>query len=82
MSLEEVVRLKHSYRMLLADRVKPDLLAAVKADEPGRRGRGARRRSCGGGTIPPRPGSRGAMLFEIWFQRYAQGRQGRRRLCP
>src|SRR5262249_22817638 len=29
LTLEDVVRLKHSYRMLLADRVKPDLLAAL-----------------------------------------------------
>ncbi len=34
LSLEDVVRLKHSYRMLLADRVKADLIAAVKAKEP------------------------------------------------
>ena len=33
MSLEDVVRLKHSYRMLLADRVKSDLIAAVKSKE-------------------------------------------------
>jgi len=29
-SLEDVIRTKHSYRMLLADRVKKDLVAAVK----------------------------------------------------
>jgi acyl-homoserine-lactone acylase len=33
-SLEDVVRLKHSYRMLLADRVKNDLIAAVKVTNP------------------------------------------------
>ena len=31
LSLEDVVRLKHSDRMLLADRVKGDLIAAVLA---------------------------------------------------
>jgi acyl-homoserine-lactone acylase len=41
LSLEEVVRLKHSYRMLLADRVKTDLIAAVKSKEPA--GDGSRR---------------------------------------
>ena len=33
-SLEDVWRLKHNYRMLLADRVKTDLIAAVKATNP------------------------------------------------
>jgi acyl-homoserine-lactone acylase len=33
-SLEDVIKLKHSYRMLLADRVKNDLVAAVKATNP------------------------------------------------
>jgi acyl-homoserine-lactone acylase len=34
MSLEEVITLKHSYRMLLADRVLGDLIAAVRANHP------------------------------------------------
>lgn len=33
-SLEDVVKLKHSYRALLADRVKDDLLAAVRSTNP------------------------------------------------
>ncbi|HEV2903905.1 MAG TPA: penicillin acylase family protein, partial [Pyrinomonadaceae bacterium] len=33
-SLEDVWRLKHNYRMLLADRVKADLIAAVKSKAP------------------------------------------------
>jgi acyl-homoserine-lactone acylase len=73
-SLEDVIRLKHSYRMLLADRVKPDLVSAVKATKPG-------------GDVAAAlaliqrwdntaaPDSRGAMLFEIWYQRYSQGHQ-------
>jgi acyl-homoserine-lactone acylase len=73
-SLEDVIRLKHSYRMLLADRVKPDLVTAVKATKPG-------------GDVAAAlaliqrwdntaaPDSRGAMLFEIWYQRYSQGQQ-------
>jgi acyl-homoserine-lactone acylase len=73
LSLEDVVRLKHSYRMLLADRVKADLVAAVKATKPS-------------GDVAAAlallqrwdhtasPDSRGSTLFEIWFQRYAQGR--------
>jgi acyl-homoserine-lactone acylase len=75
LSLEEVIRLKHSYRMLLADRVKPDLLAAVKAAKPaGDVARAAALLRRWNNTAAP--DSRGAMLFEIWFQRYAQGRQG------
>lgn len=73
-SLEDVVKLKHSYKMLLADRVKPDLIRAVKATKPT-------------GDVASAiallqkwdnragPESQGAMLFEIWYQRYSQGRQ-------
>ena len=72
-SLEEVVRLKHSYRMLLADRVKPDLVTAMKATKP----RGAVRAAL---TLLERwdntaaPKSRGAVLFDVWWQRYSQAR--------
>jgi acyl-homoserine-lactone acylase len=75
LSLEDVIRLKHSYKMLLADRVKSDLIAAVKATKPAGDVAAAL-------TMLQRwdntaaPDSRGAMLFEIWYQRYAQGRQG------
>ena len=72
LSLEDVVKLKHSYRMLLADRVKADLIAAVKATNPT-------------GDVAEalaliekwrntsEPDSRGGSLFEVWWQRYAQG---------
>jgi acyl-homoserine-lactone acylase len=73
LSLEEVVRLKHSYRMLLADRVKPDLLKAVKTTAP--RGDVALAVALlerWDNTAAPE--SRGAMLFEVWWQRYSQGR--------
>ena len=73
-SLEDVVRLKHSYRMLLADRVKP------RSD----RARYARAKPTGdvadrAGVAAPleqhrgAAGSRGATLFEIWYQRYCAG---------
>jgi acyl-homoserine-lactone acylase len=76
MSLEDVMRLKHSYRMLLADRVKPDLLRAVRASKPSGDVRKAmlllqRWRNTSA------PASRGGMLFEIWAQRYSQLRQGK-----
>jgi acyl-homoserine-lactone acylase len=74
-SLEQVVRAKHSYRMLLADRVKRDLLAAVAATRPSGDVAKAAALLRRWNNIAAPTGSRGAMLFEIWFQRYSQGRQ-------
>jgi len=72
LSLEDVVRLKHSYRMLLADRVKPDLVTAVKATSPtGETASALELLERWGNTSEP--GSRGGTLFEVWWQRYAQG---------
>lgn len=70
-SLEEVVRRKHSMRMLLADRVKPDLLAAVKtsplaADTAMQRAVAVLR--AWDNTVAPE--SRGGVLFETWWRRY------------
>ncbi|HUF28785.1 MAG TPA: penicillin acylase family protein [Gemmatimonadaceae bacterium] len=74
LSLDDVVRLKHSYRMLLADRVKPDLVAAVRATSPS-------------GTVAEAltllqrwdnttaPDSRGGVLFQMWWQQYTRGLQ-------
>jgi acyl-homoserine-lactone acylase len=73
-TLEDVVRTKHSYRMLLADRVKRDLIAAVRASKPdGDVASAIALLQRWNNTAAP--ASRGAMLFEIWFQRYSQGRQ-------
>jgi acyl-homoserine-lactone acylase len=69
LTLEEVVRLKHSPRMLLADRVKDELVAAVRGTAPDT------------GTLraigliekwdnTTAPGSRGGVLFETWWRRY------------
>lgn len=81
LSLEDVVRLKHSYRMLLADRVKPDLIAAVKAKEPA-------------GDVAAAiallerwdntaaPDSKGATLFEQWWAEYAGMRPPNRTPFP
>jgi acyl-homoserine-lactone acylase len=74
-SLEGVVRTKHSYRMLLADRVKPDLIAAVRATKPVGDVRGAlalMRRW----DNTSAPSSRGGVLFDVWFQRYSQLSKG------
>lgn len=73
LSLEDVVRLKHDYRMLLADRVKPDLVRAVAAARPTGAAADALRvlRRWNNSVAPD---SRGAVLFEAWWGRYSQGR--------
>jgi acyl-homoserine-lactone acylase len=68
-SLEDVVRLKHDYTMLLAERVKDDLVTAVRATNP----QGEVADAIGlierwGGTVAP--DVRGGTLFEAWFRRY------------
>jgi len=71
-TLEDVVRLKHTYRMLLADRVKPDLVAAVKATNPtGDVAAALALLEKWENTSEPE--SRGGSLFEVWWQRYGQG---------
>ena len=72
LSLEDVVALKHSYRMLLADRVKDDLVAAVRASSPSPEVAEAitlltRWDNTAGHT------SRGAVLFETWWRKYVEG---------
>jgi acyl-homoserine-lactone acylase len=72
LSLEDVVKLKHSYRMLLADRVKPDLIAAVRAAKPeGDVAAAVKLLEQWDNTAAH--DSRGAVLFQIWWQRYTQG---------
>ncbi len=71
-SLEDVVRLKHSYRMLLADRVKPDLIAAVKATKP-TGDVAAALAMLETWDNSAAPDSKGANLFELWWQQYGQG---------
>ena len=81
LSLEDVVRRKHSYRMLLADRVKDDLVTVTR----GALGAGA----LDAGDSDPAsvaaaltllehwdntaaPESRGGVLFEEWWTRYTE----------
>ncbi|HYC49496.1 MAG TPA: penicillin acylase family protein [Gemmatimonadaceae bacterium] len=71
-ALEEIVALKHSYRMLLADRIKADLIRAVRA-------------SMADSVVlaaaamlerwdnSARPDSRGAVLFDLWWRRMLDG---------
>lgn len=71
-SLEDVVKLKHDYRMLLADRVKADLLKAVAATRPtGEMAQAAQMLHRWNNTAAP--DSRGGVLFDIWWSRYSQG---------
>lgn len=68
LSLEDVIRLKHSYRMLLADRVKPDLLAAIKASGDTSLAEAERILAAWDNTAAHE--SRGGVLFEAWWRRY------------
>jgi acyl-homoserine-lactone acylase len=70
LTLEAVVRLKHSYHMLLADRVKPDLLAAVRGRADSALTEAAEILSRWDNTAAP--DSRGGVLFEAWWRRYLQ----------
>jgi acyl-homoserine-lactone acylase len=68
-SLEEVVRLKHSPRMLLADRVKADLLIAARRAAPDAETlRALHLIEHWDNTTAPE--SRGGVLFESWWRRY------------
>jgi acyl-homoserine-lactone acylase len=70
-TLEDVVRAKHSYKMLLADRVKEDLLKAVAATKPA----GVLAASLAllrAWDNTAAPDSRGGVLFELWWTRYSQ----------
>ncbi|CAA9363165.1 MAG: hypothetical protein AVDCRST_MAG68-4628 [uncultured Gemmatimonadetes bacterium] len=70
-TLEDVVRMKHSMRMILADRVKEELLRAVRAGQPAPEVADAL-------AVLERwdntaaADSRGALLFETWWWRYVR----------
>jgi acyl-homoserine-lactone acylase len=75
-SLEDVVVAKHSMRMLLADRVKGDLLAAVIATVPDDETMAALRLlEAWDNTVAA--DSRGAVLFETWWNQYRTLLRGR-----
>lgn len=78
LSLEEVVELKHSMGMLLADQVKDDLLRMVRATRPTREIRRAVDHLAAWDNSV-RADSRGGVLFEQWWQRYTE-RMGNREL--
>src|SRR5690606_13194621 len=69
LSLEDVVELKHSTKMLLADRVKPDLVAAVRAaGATGEVASALELLERWDNTVSA--DSRGGVLFEAWWRRY------------
>ncbi len=72
LSLEDVVRLKHSPRMLLADRVKDDLVAAVRSSNPAPEIAAAIDLVAGWGNAT-QADARGGVLFLSWWQAYAEG---------
>ncbi len=74
LSLEDVLHRKHSMRMLLADRVKSDLVAAVKKSSPSPAvAQALSVLERWDNTVAP--DSRGGLLFETWWRRYqAQAR--------
>lgn len=72
LSLEDVIRRKHDMGMLLADRVKADLVAAVRASGPSPEvARAIDMIERWDNTVAPE--SRGGVLFEEWWRRYATG---------
>ncbi|HEX6252435.1 MAG TPA: penicillin acylase family protein, partial [Gemmatimonadaceae bacterium] len=73
LTLEDVVRLKHSYRMLAADRVKDDLIAAVRAAAPDSATAVALAALSSWDNTASHD-ARGGVLFQLWAQRYAGGR--------
>lgn len=74
LSLEDVLVRKHSMRMLLADRVKPDLIAALESSSPTPAvAQALAVLEAWENTVAPT--SRGGLLFETWWRRYqAQAR--------
>jgi acyl-homoserine-lactone acylase len=69
LSLEDVMELKHSMKMILADRVKDDLVTAVRGRNPGGEVSEAIELVASWDNTVGR-GSRGSTLFELWAERY------------
>lgn len=70
-SLEDVVKLKYSQRMLLAERVKDDLVAAVKKVMPvGEIAAALKQMEDWDNTVNRE--SKGGVLFETWWERYVE----------
>lgn len=71
MNLQDVLALKHSYRMLLADRVRDDLVTAVRASHPAPDvAQAIETVAKWDKTVAPT--SRGGALVELWWRRYIE----------
>lgn len=71
MSLENVLALKYSYRMLLADRVRDDLVTAVRSSHPAPDvAQAIEMVAKWDKTVAPT--SRGGVLFELWWRKYVE----------
>ena len=68
-SLEDVIRAKHGYRMLLAERILPDLLRAAEATVPAPPADAVAVLDAWDRSVAPQ--SRGGVLFERWWRQYA-----------
>ena len=80
-SLEDVWKLKHNYRALLADRVKQDLIAAVREIQPtGEVADAIKLIERWNNTTSP--DSRGSVLFQNWWSHYSGIREDRRAPLP
>lgn len=69
-SLEDVVEMKHSMRMLMADRVKHDLIEAVEATDPSGEISDALQLIKEWDNSVARE-SKGGVLFKTWWNRYS-----------
>lgn len=69
-SLEDVVKLKHSYRALLADRVKDDLLKAVRESSP-TGDVAAAAELLGKWDNTTSHESKGSVIFQEWWRHYS-----------
>ncbi|MBA2380029.1 MAG: penicillin acylase family protein, partial [Blastocatellia bacterium] len=81
LSLEDNIELKHNYRALLADRVKADLIAAVKATKPTGDVASALRVLEGWDNTTSAE-SRGSVLFQLWWNEYSGLNRPERRAFP
>lgn len=80
-SLEDVVELKHNYRALLADRVKADLLSAVKSANPtGDVEAAVTLLESWDNTTSAE--SRGSVIFQEWWRHYSGIRGNNRQALP
>jgi acyl-homoserine-lactone acylase len=73
LSLDDVVRLKHTYRVLLADRIKAELIAAIRAAlRPDDDATAAGLDLLDRWDNTAAAGSRGAVLFAEWWRLYSE----------